>query len=65
MNKGLERDFKEQLCRVAAKYKACFVGKEIKYVYRDKQNKRRELFIGPKEQNFMHLCGIKAVMVTG
>ena len=58
MNKGLERDFKEQLRRVAAKYKACFVGKEIKYVYRDKQNKRRELFIGPKEQNFMHLCGI-------
>lgn len=47
------------LMNVAKKYENYFIKKEVTYIYRDKNNKRRMLVIRAQPQNFMHLCGIK------
>lgn len=55
----VDEPLRMKLIEISQKYNDYFVGKELTYIYRDGENKRKTLVIKAQPQNFMHLCGIK------
>lgn len=62
--KGLDYKYRDLIFEIAEKFDSLFLYKELTYVYRDKDNSKKQLVIKCNPSNLMHLCGILAYCET-